>query len=283
MVEKRPVSYTLILTLVGPLALSSTFLGLQSAWADSVIKTITVGSSPHGVAFNPSNNDMYVANVNSNTVSVIATSSVIQPPTHTTITSAVDGNENPVQNDGSTVSTSITFHVTATAGTNPIAGFECSLDQAIFTTCATTNPATISYNNLVAGRQHTFAVRAVDTQGNKDPNPATFSWTVLTPTQATQNLINTIDSFHLPKGATTSLEAPLNAAITQLNRNNHVAACNQLNAFLNQVDAKLANGQLTSQQAADLRQQATALQHVLGCSSSSISGSGGLSLMPEGD
>ena len=27
--------------------------------------------------------------------------------------------------------------------------------------------------------------RAVDTQGNTDPNPATFSWTVLTPTQAT--------------------------------------------------------------------------------------------------
>ena len=40
--------------------------------------------------------------------------------------------------------------------------------------------------------------------------------TTLTPTQAIQQLINTIDSFHLPKGVTTSLEAPLNAALAQL-------------------------------------------------------------------
>ncbi|MGA9153958.1 MAG: hypothetical protein WBZ36_25545, partial [Candidatus Nitrosopolaris sp.] len=70
----------------------------------------------------------------------------------------------------------------------PIAGFECSLDGSPFSSCATTNPATISYNNLAAG-QHTFIVRAVDTRGNSDPNPATFSWTVLTPTQATHTTI----------------------------------------------------------------------------------------------
>ena len=100
----------------------------------------------------------------------------------TTITSDTDGNGNPVQNGGSTVSISITFQVTSTAGTNPIAGFQCSLDNSPFTNCATTSPATISYNSLATG-QHTFAVRAVDTQGNVDPTPATFSWTVLTPTQ----------------------------------------------------------------------------------------------------
>jgi len=80
---------------------------------------------------------------------------------------------------------------------------------------------------LAAG-QHTFAVSAVDTQGIKDPTPVSFRWTVLTPTQATQKLINTIDSFNLPKGVTNSLEAPLNAAINQLIHNNNVAACNQL-------------------------------------------------------
>jgi hypothetical protein len=50
---------------------------------------------------------------------------------------------------------------------------------------------------------------------------------------------------------TTSLEAPLNAAITQLNHNNATPACNQFNAFLNQVNAKQNNGQLTPQQAAE--------------------------------
>jgi pyruvate/2-oxoglutarate dehydrogenase complex dihydrolipoamide acyltransferase (E2) component len=72
---------------------------------------------------------------------------------------------------------------------------------------------------------------------------------------------------HLSHGTTTSLEAPLNTAQSQLNRNNYVAACNTLNAFLNQVKAKENNGQLTSQQAADLRQQATAIESSLGCSS----------------
>ena len=80
-----------------------------------------------------------------------------------------------------------------------------------------------------------------------------------------QNLINTIDSFHLPKGVTTSLEAPLNAALAQLNRNHQIPACNQLNAFLNQVSAKEASRQLTAQQATDLTQQAVSIQRAIGC------------------
>lgn len=142
------------------------------------------------------------------------------------------------------------------------------MDASQFSTCATnTNAGIVSYNNLAAGQQHTFKVRAVDTQENKDPTPATFTWTILTPQQAIQNIISTIDSMHLSRGTTTSLESPLNNAIRQLNRNNHVAACNALDAFLHQVKAKEDNRQLTSQQAANLRQQATVIETSLGCSS----------------
>ena len=42
--------------------------------------------------------------------------------------------------------------------------------------------------------------------------------------------------------------------------------CNQLNTFLNQVNAKQTNGQLTAQQAAELTQQAKAIQQAIGCS-----------------
>ena len=81
MIKKHAVSYTLILTLsVVVVAVSSTFLGLESAWAYSVIKTIPV-ERPAGVGFNPSNNDMYVANRDSNTVSVIATTTPTPTPT----------------------------------------------------------------------------------------------------------------------------------------------------------------------------------------------------------
>jgi hypothetical protein len=62
------------------------------------------------------------------------------------------------------------------------------------------------------------------------------------------------------------LEAPLNAALAQLNGNHDTPACNQLNAFLNHVNAKQNNGQLTSQQAAELTQQAKAIQQAIGCS-----------------
>jgi DNA-binding beta-propeller fold protein YncE len=165
--ETRSFLYIILTLSVVVVALSSTFLGLESAWADSVIKTIPV-ERPAGIAFNPSNNDMYVANRDSNTVSVIATTT---------------------------------------------------------------------------------------------PTP--------TPQQAIQNLIDIIDS--ISKGITTSLESTLNAVIRQLNHNNDEAACNQLNAFLNKVDTRENNGRLTPQQAADLRQQATAIQDALGCSSSSPS------------
>jgi hypothetical protein len=40
---------------------------------------------------------------------------------------------------------------------------------------------------------------------------------------------------------------------------------------LHQVDQKETNGQLTQQQAADLRHQATAIQNSLGCSSTTSS------------
>ena len=111
-----------------------------------------------------------------------------------------------------------------------------------------TNPTTISYNNLAAGQQHTFEVRAVDTLGNKDPTPATFTWTIITPQQAVQNIINTIEHMHLPRGTTTRLGTPLNTALSQLNRNNDATACNTLNAFLHHVNADEPNGRLTSHQ-----------------------------------
>ena len=113
---------------------------------------------------------------------------VVQLPSHTTITSATDGNSNTLQSGGSTLSPSITFNVQATAGTNPLAGFQCSLDNGPTSSCNTP----VTYNSLSTG-QHTFKVQAVDSQGNVDPTPATFSWTILTPIQGAQNIIDIIN------------------------------------------------------------------------------------------
>jgi hypothetical protein len=53
--------------------------------------------------------------------------------------------------------------------------YECSLDGAAFSIC--TSPA--SYTSLADGT-HTFAVRAVDADGNIDQTPASLTWTVST-------------------------------------------------------------------------------------------------------
>jgi parallel beta-helix repeat protein len=93
-------------------------------------------------------------------------------PPDTTITSAVDGNNNAVANGGSTSSTSITFNFTGTDNIS-LTGFECSLDGAPFALC--TSPKT--FTGLASG-SHNFRVRARDAASNFDPTAATHSWTV---------------------------------------------------------------------------------------------------------
>ena len=55
-------------------------LELKPAWAQSVIKTIDVGGGPIDLEYNPSNKYIYVANADSDDVSVIncATNTVIK-------------------------------------------------------------------------------------------------------------------------------------------------------------------------------------------------------------
>ncbi len=150
---------------------------------NTVIANITVGSQPLGAAYDPDDGRVYVANDADNTVSVIVTS---QYPHHTTITSAVDGNGNTIQNKSSILSTSITFNVRAIPGVNLIAGFQCKLDNApSFTLCGTpaasNNTGTMTLSGLTSNQQHTIQIIAVDSQGNVDSTPATFSWFIAQP------------------------------------------------------------------------------------------------------
>jgi subtilisin-like proprotein convertase family protein len=66
-----------------------------------------------------------------------------------------------------------TFRVSSSASG---ARFECRLDAADFGECS----ATPSYSGLADG-SHTFSVRAVDTAGNIDATPASYTWRVGVP------------------------------------------------------------------------------------------------------
>ncbi|HYA83288.1 MAG TPA: hypothetical protein VEH06_07550 [Candidatus Bathyarchaeia archaeon] len=78
------------------------------------------------------------------------------------------------------------------------------------------------------------------------------------------------------------MEAPLKAALAQLNRNHQIPAYNQLNGFLNQVSAKETSGPFTAQQGTDLTQQAVSIQCIIGCSNigSMVGASASPSLLP---
>ena len=79
----------LIITLILTSTYPGVFLGLEWVWAsNTVISTVDVGERPSALAFNPSNNNIYVANAYSNNVSVIESSS-------NTVISTVDVRDGP--------------------------------------------------------------------------------------------------------------------------------------------------------------------------------------------
>ena len=80
--------------------------------------------------------------------------------------------------------------------------------------------------------------------------------------------MNSILNMGLPAGVANSLSAPLGQASALLNDNNPYndsASCGMLDAFINQVNAKAQNGQLTPAQANQLLQAANAIKASLGC------------------
>jgi Ca2+-binding RTX toxin-like protein len=95
----------------------------------------------------------------------VPTSLTSPSPPDTTIMS---GPANP------STSTTAVFSITGTAGSSPVAAFECAIDGEEFLPCPT------SYSELSNG-PHTFRARAVDSNGFVDPSPASFSWTVNAP------------------------------------------------------------------------------------------------------
>ena len=82
-------------------------------------------------------------------------------------------------------------------GLHPTTPFECKLDAGAFTAVGCSSP--IDITSLSDG-SHTFQVRAVDTVGNRDSTPATFTWIVDTGEPTT-----TILSAFVPDNSGTSI------------------------------------------------------------------------------
>jgi hypothetical protein len=95
---------------------------------------------------------------------------------------------------------------------------------------------------------------------------ATTSVIVLSPAAAVSRIANLVASQSgLNKGQMTSLLAKMNAASDSIQRGNTGTACNQLNAFVNEVDADQKAGRISSSDADTMIDAARLTQRSLGC------------------
>lgn len=88
-----------------------------------------------------------------------------------------------------TNSTSAGFEFNGSDTGSGVTSFECKLDSGSWASC--TSPK--SYTDLSDG-SHTFYVRALDTAGNTDPSPASYTWTI--DTQAPNDPTNVTSTSH---------------------------------------------------------------------------------------
>jgi len=125
--------------------------------------------------------------------------------------------------------------------------------------------------NLVAFVVSEFSQNNTDLNGDGDADDLVlhvFDISAITPADATQNLIDLINSISLPTNVENPLTAPLSQAVNLLNDDNpsnDTAVCEQLTALINQVDAKEQNGMLSAEQATQLKQDAEAIKTSLSC------------------
>ncbi len=222
---------------------SNTVSVIDSSYQD--IATITVGNSPRFIAYDPNNQQMYVTNQNSSNVSILnSTNSVVD-------TINVGKGPNGIAYNSHTQKVYVDNENDNTVSiidptTNTVVGRPISVGN---------QPGSIAYDP----DNHDMYV---SNYGSSDVS------VILTPGQGIQKIIDTLNGMNLPGNTTTSLESSLNNALKQINNNKIAPACNNLNAFINKVNEDQTTGQLTSQPAANLIQQAMNVQKYTGCSTS---------------
>jgi len=183
-------------------------------------------------------------------------------PPDTSIDSIIDGNGIDLS-DMTTVSTGVEFSFSGTDAGSGVASFECNINAAGFAACTSSQ----IYAGLSLGN-NTFEVRAIDVVGNIDQNPASFSWTIQTPGEVTDELIQDIKDLGLAKNVENSLLGPLKKVSKILddgNPDNDQAACDKLTKFINNVNDKESSGKLDTVIADSLEADAQAIKDAIGC------------------
>ncbi len=182
------------------------------------------------------------------------------PPSGISFIEGTNGNGVVVASGGATVASSMTFRFAAT-DPSQTAGFVCSLDGA-GSGCS----SPVTYFGLLPGA-HTFVVSAVNAAGQSGP-PAAFAWTVWTPAQATQALIDSVRALGVPYGVKKNLIDPLQVTLKILTNgksDDDWKACRHLEEFRTLVALHMERGRLTADEGAGLSTAAWEIQAALAC------------------
>lgn len=126
-------------------------------------------------------------------------------------------------------------------------------------------PSTISVYTIGAGGALTAVAGSPFQAGNSSRSVVIAGQTVVPPAQGITNLMNTVSSLSLASGLTNSLDSDLSGALASLAAGHVKAACNQINLFIQEVEAQ-SGKKITGAEADQLIAQANAIGTQLGCS-----------------
>ena len=151
-----------------------------------------------------------------------------------------------------------------------ISHYECRLDNGAWKSAHSLSDISgkkinnCTYTGVRDPGSHNFEVRAVDTSGNKDPSPASFTWNIESPVNAIQGLITRVNSIY----QSLNLDPPLHQAIEDLSDksiSNDGNSCYMLDSFMNEIKVQNMIGSLSLTDLNDFAKTTLAIMDNIGC------------------
>ena len=175
-----------------------------------------------------------------------------------------------IESNESTISDDIGFRFNG-ADKVGIRGFECKMDDKNWqasTVKYQTNEAGCYYLNLEQGL-HTFQVRAVDTSGNKDPVPVTFSWTIVSLRDSIAELRDIVLLLDLPSNVQQGLMNSLENSIGNIKDDNSYDSliCEYIDSFNYRFSMVMVSDLITEDVANTIITSGAAIRDRTGCNS----------------
>ncbi|MEJ7641520.1 MAG: Ig-like domain-containing protein [Candidatus Nitrosocosmicus sp.] len=175
-----------------------------------------------------------------------------------------------IENNEGTISDDIGFRFNGSDKVG-VRGFECKMDDKNWQASTVNyqpNEAGCYHMNLEQGL-HTFQVRAVDTSGNKDPTPVTFSWTIVSLRDSIAELRDFTLLLDLPPNIQQGLMNSLDNSIDNIKDDNSYdhLICEYIDSFNYRFSRVMVTDFITENVANTIITSSAAIRDRTGCNS----------------